>query len=163
LELTPYLVTLGLFLLGLLCVAVEVFVIPGFGFIGVAGGGVLLASVVYSWLTIGPVAGIVVLVLSAALTGGAIWAMMFTRMGRRFRLGGDLKDSRSAVSVGRDALVGREAVTATYMRPSGVIVVDDERLDATTSGEYIEQGARVRISAVEGPRIIVEPFEDPER
>jgi membrane-bound serine protease (ClpP class) len=85
--------------------------------------------------------------------------MMNTRLGKRFKLEKNLKGSASAVSVGREDLVGREGVAATTLRPSGVALVDDERVDVSADGEFIEKGARIRVVEVRGPRIVVEEIE----
>lgn len=150
------LLAFGLFLAGFACVAVEVFVIPGFGFIGILGGIILLGDILYTWLTLGPIAGIVVLAASLGCTVASVWIMMNTRVGRRFKLEKNLKGSASAVSVGREDLVGREGVAVTTLRPAGVALVDDERVDVTTDGTFIEKGTPVRIVEVTGPRIVVE-------
>ena len=67
-----------------------------------------------------------------------------------------LRGSASAVSVGREALVGREGVALTTLRPSGAALIDDERVDVTADGEFIEKGTRIRVIEAEGPRIVVE-------
>ena len=146
----------GLFLAGFACVAVEVFVIPGFGFIGILGAILLIGDIVYTWITFGPLAGLVVLAASLGCSVASVWIMMNTRVGRRFRLEWNLKGSASAVSVGREALVGREGVAMTTLRPSGAALIDDERVDVTSDGEYIEKGTRIRVIEAEGPRIVVE-------
>jgi membrane-bound serine protease (ClpP class) len=153
---TPYLVTFGLFILGLACIAVELLIIPGFGFVGILGGAILLGDVIYAWMTIGPLTGGLVLILSLGSAAAGVWIVMHTRIGRRLRHQSSLAGSASAVSVGREHLVGREGVAASHLRPSGVALVDGERIDVITEGEFIERGTRVRIKAVEGPKIIVE-------
>jgi membrane-bound serine protease (ClpP class) len=153
------LLAFGLFLAGFACVAVEVFVIPGFGFIGILGAIILVGDIVYAWLTLGPVAGLVILAASLGCTVASVWVMMNTRLGKRFKLEKNLKGSASAVSVGREDLVGREGVAATTLRPSGVALVDDERVDVSADGEFIEKGARIRVVEVRGPRIVVEEIE----
>ncbi len=150
------LLAFGLFLAGFACVAIEVFVIPGFGFIGILGAVILVGDIVYTWVALGPIAGIVVLLASLGCTVASVWIMMNTRVGRRFKLERSLKGSASAVSVGREDLVGREGVAATTLRPSGAALIGDERVDVTTDGDFIEKGTRIRVTKVEGPRIVVE-------
>ena len=159
----PYLITFGLFLLGLVCVIVEVFVIPGFGFVGILGVLILLGDSIYAWVTIGPAAGGIVLLLAIASSAAGLYTMLFTRVGTRFRLAGDLKSSQSSVSVGRSALVGRRGVAETHLRPAGVAMVDGERVDVTTEGEYVARGTPIRVIAAQGPKIVVESTADAER
>lgn len=156
------LLAFGLFLAGFACVAVEVFIIPGFGFIGILGGVILVVDIVYAWIALGPVAGIVVLAASLGCTIASVWLMMNTRLGKRFRLEKSLKGAASSVSVGREELVGRTGVALSPLRPSGVALIDEERVDVSADGAFIEKGTRVRVVEAEGPRIIVEPVEDGE-
>ncbi len=145
-----------------MCLVVEAFVIPGFGLVGILGIVVLVGDAVYAWLTIGPLAGAVVLLLAATSGGAGVYLVMHTRLGKRFRLASDLSDSRSAVSVGREGLVGAQGEAVTTLRPAGVVLIDGQRVDATTGGELIEKGTRIRVVVVEGPRIVVRATEDGE-
>ena len=131
----------------------------GFGFIGILGAVILVGDIVYAWITLGPIAGIVILAASLGCTLASVWIMMNTRVGKRFKLEKNLKGSASAVSVGREDLVGREGVAVTTLRPAGVALIDDERVDVASDGEFIEKGSTVRVIEAMGPRIIVERIE----
>ncbi len=58
-------------------------------------------------------------------------------------------------NVNRLDLIGREALTATPLRPSGAVVLDGERIDVVSEGNYIDRGKDVIIVKVEGSRIVV--------
>jgi len=66
----------------------------------------------------------------------------------------------------RTDLVGAEGVAATDLRPSGVGIFDDERVDIVSQSEWIEEGTPVRVVSAEGYRRVVRPIrnkgEDPE-
>jgi membrane-bound serine protease (ClpP class) len=49
----------------------------------------------------------------------------------------------------------KEGVAKTDLRPAGVVLVDGQRVDVVTEGAMIEVGARVKVVAVEGNRIVV--------
>ena len=51
--------------------------------------------------------------------------------------------------------LGKQGLAATDLRPSGVAVIDNERLDVVTRGEYVEKGSHVLVTAVRGNQIIV--------
>jgi membrane-bound serine protease (ClpP class) len=55
----------------------------------------------------------------------------------------------------RPELVDREGVAITDLRPSGVGLFDDERIDIVSESEWISQGTPVRIVAAEGYRHVV--------
>ena len=55
----------------------------------------------------------------------------------------------------REELVGRIGVAATDLRPSGMAIVDDERLDVVTEGPWIEEGTRIKVIHAESYRHVV--------
>jgi membrane-bound serine protease (ClpP class) len=54
------------------------------------------------------------------------------------------------------AHVGRAGVAESFLRPSGKLRLDGAVYEARTAGEYVEQGAPVRIVAVDGGGFLVE-------
>ena len=57
---------------------------------------------------------------------------------------------------GLAALVGKEGVATTDLRPSGMADIAGNRTDVVTDGEMIKKGTRVRVLLVEGNRVVVE-------
>jgi membrane-bound serine protease (ClpP class) len=55
----------------------------------------------------------------------------------------------------RSDLVGKEAEAVTDLRPAGTVVIDGERIDVVTEGDYIKSGSTVRIIRAEGHRHVV--------
>ena len=93
-----------------------------------------------------------------------------TRWGRGLVLRDPAEDGEEATTVTQAAqnapdgatqeerhrhLVGKEGVARTPLRPSGVAVFGDERVDVLTEGERVDPGARVRVVAVKGNRVVV--------
>ena len=58
-----------------------------------------------------------------------------------------------------DLAVGAEGETASALRPSGIAMFGDNRLDVLSGGEHIPSGTRVRVTEVSGNRIVVEATE----
>ncbi len=52
-------------------------------------------------------------------------------------------------------LIGLEGYALTALRPSGTIVIEDERIDVVSEGAFILKDARVRVVKAEGSRIVV--------
>ena len=66
--------------------------------------------------------------------------------------------SRSAVGelgVTKPELVNCTGVTITQLRPSGTAFINGKRVDVVTEGALIEQGASIKVVAVEGLRVVV--------
>lgn len=55
----------------------------------------------------------------------------------------------------RGRFLGRGGVAVTPLRPTGIVVVHGSRLEATTEGEFIAAGSRVRIVAMSRDQYIV--------
>lgn len=51
--------------------------------------------------------------------------------------------------------LGKEGTAATDLRPAGTAIIEGKRLDVVTRGDYIEKDSQVKVSAVEGGRIVV--------
>ncbi len=62
------LLVIALIVLGLAALAVELFVIPGFGLAGVAGILMLIGGVVSAWLMFGPLYGGITILVTLGLT-----------------------------------------------------------------------------------------------
>ena len=54
-----------------------------------------------------------------------------------------------------DVFLGKEGVTTTVLRPTGMAEFDGVRLNVVSEGEFIQSGTRVQIVRVEGSRILV--------
>jgi len=52
-------------------------------------------------------------------------------------------------------LVGKEGVAHSELRPAGVALIEGQRVDVVTEGGMLEAGARIRVVAVEGNRVVV--------
>ena len=53
------------------------------------------------------------------------------------------------------SLVGTEGVAESDLRPAGVATVNSQRVDVVTEGGMIDVGARIKVIAVEGNRVVV--------
>lgn len=55
----------------------------------------------------------------------------------------------------RVELVGRTGVALTELRPIGTAVFDDERVDVTTDGEYLDKGTPVKVVRADNMKVVV--------
>jgi membrane-bound serine protease (ClpP class) len=113
--------------------------------------------VVLSYVEFGPATGNIILAIVAleAIVGTWLWLKFFpnSRIARRFV---------SQASVGEMELEKRELLNGTGealsdLRPSGTARINGQRVDVVTEGGFIEQGAKIKVIAVEGSRIVVRP------
>lgn len=151
-------------ILGLAGILWELHVVPGHGAPGVLGGVLLLLSVLLAFGT--PMIFVAMQTVASAIVLTVILFYLATRI---FPENAWIKRLTFAGAQGADyvtssdfsSLLGKSGVAATYLRPSGVALVDGARVDVLTQGEFIQEGTPVRITRVEGARIFVEPIELP--
>ena len=58
--------------------------------------------------------------------------------------------------------MGREGEALTDLRPSGTVLIGEERVDAVSESEWIEEGTEVRVVSSEGYRLVVRPLLEPD-
>ena len=156
-------------LAGILLIAAEVFVIPGFGVAGVLGAAAIIFAVfrIFQGNTV-EVLGYTTL-FGGVLLGLALWLLPNTRLGGVFTLTTRLGDSDSPQSVDKpnegklvsdlNHLDGERGVAITDLRPAGTARFDLERVDVVTEGGYVGRGSEIEVLRVEGSRVTVREVE----
>ena len=144
-----------LFVVGFALVAAEVF-LPG-AILGILGFLCLAGSVALVFAHYGTAAGVVAAFLVGGLTlsGFIVWLWVFPRtfIGRRIVL--DLAQPQDPSAREHRELIGADGVALTPLRPAGTARIDGRRVDVTSSGEFLEEGANVVVVAADGMRVVV--------
>jgi membrane-bound serine protease (ClpP class) len=159
-------------LLGLLAIAAEVFVLPGFGVAGIVGIGMLGAAILLSMLGPAPTPGDVAQALGAlaaavvvTLSVAYAWIRKLPTS-KRFRgllLQDRMHSSAGYISsVSRTELIGEAGVALTALRPAGMAEVAGERLDVVSEGEFIAAGTPVTVTRSDGYRHVVRAADLPQ-
>jgi len=158
-----------MFVLGVVLILVEVFVIPGFGIAGLSGIILILVSLFLSLISADPVldfegVSLAIIQLSVALLGAIILIFVMakylpkTNMFKRFVLSDAEKTNKGFSShVTSKDLIGAEGVAITTLRPSGTAEINGKKVDVVTESEFLEQGKKIVVIAVEGIRVVVKP------
>ena len=163
-----------LFVAGICCLLVEIFVLPGFGIFGLGGGALVIASVVLASQTfLIPHNSYqfaqfqrTLLILSGATVGIIAAAMFMNRYLPRAPLLGQMVleppteeeaqiISRREALVDYSSLVGMRGTTTTQLVPSGKALVANRPVDVVTEGEFVPRGVRIEVVEVHGNRIVV--------
>ncbi|MGF1580208.1 MAG: nodulation protein NfeD [Gemmataceae bacterium] len=161
-----------LFILGLVLLAVEVFVIPGFGVTGISGICLAVVSLVLmtveqmpnstsDWMSLGGTFSSVILSMVGAVVLAISFASLLPHIPYANRLmlvppGEDATDGENANSGQQYVrLLGAIGLAETPLRPSGKAKFEGEYYDVLSEGEFITPGSRVQVVEVEGNRIVV--------
>ncbi len=161
-----------LFIAGVVLIALEIFVIPGFGITGVTGIIAVAASLAGAAVSSDSVTGFdMASAGNALITVGAGSAMavalvlyLTSSHGPKFlrrhsELSAELNSSDGFIGVDMSPVeyIGQEAVTQTDMRPSGKIMIGETAFDAVSTGGFIAAGQKVRIVKYENAQLYVCP------
>lgn len=145
---------IGLMVAGLALIAIEVFVIPGFGVIGILGIGCVIGSAYLAYAQLATPYSAIAIGGGIVGAGVLFWFLPKTKVGKSMVL--ETQTLGRAANPDLQQLVGREGSALTKLRPSGSVEIDDRPVDVVTDGEYVEAGTRVRVLRVEGGRVVVE-------
>jgi membrane-bound serine protease (ClpP class) len=154
-----------LVMLGLVLLALEIFVIPGFGIAGVVGIIALLGGLALSLVGAGATAALVIwavgrvaLSLLIAIAVSLLFLRLLPRLpyGRSLVLetGLDARAGYASAPEGDLKWVGKRGMAASPLRPAGIALFEGERVDVVSQGEYIAVGAPVEVVRVDGNRIV---------
>ena len=163
-----------LFVVGLILIAVEIFVLPGFGVCGVTGIIAVVVSLAFAmvdnaelfhWdgsINLQPLImpmGIVVLSISAAVFG-SVWIVRKLYETRSFdhialRQSLTSEEGFTGVVSGLKGLIGATVVVFTDMRPSGKVKTDDGRIvEAVLKfGGFASKGETLKVVSAEQGRL----------
>lgn len=161
-----------LFLAGLLLLALELFVVPGFGVTGVAGivclvGGLVLSLVGnvgmdFSHVPLVSLGGSLAVVLLAVTIALPLSIWVGKRLFESRLFGGLALNEVQAAEAGytvsqpeEASLVGCDGTAATVLRPAGKVRIEGRLYDAVAQVGFVEQGSQVTVVGYENASLVV--------
>lgn len=149
--------SLVIFVVGLILLVIEA-IVPGFGLPGISG---IILIIVGTILAMGSLQSAIMSV-SIAIIITTLITILLIKHGNRIRaldkiiLTTHQKDEKGYLSsTNKTKYLEKEGISVSELRPSGIIEIDGERLDALSSGGFIPKGTKIKVVKVEGPKIIV--------
>lgn len=160
------------FIIGVVLLLLEIFVIPGFGITGISGIVLIVGALVFaaidkvSFAFPGNIASAVIrslfLVISCALValGLSMWlgSRLLTSRKLAFALHAEQKaeDGYVGVDMSIQAVVGRSGKTITDLRPAGKVRIDRDIYDAVSLlGDYIAKDHPVTVKKYQSGQVYV--------
>jgi len=152
-------VIITLIIVGIALLAIEVFVIPGFGVSGILGMASLITGI---FLVTDSLLEGLIFTAGALIVLGIIIYLSFRlprtrRLWKRFSLSTrqTSKGGYVAPKPQYEMYLGQVGISLTQLRPAGTGNFDGVNLDVVTEGGFIGLGTAIKIIGVEGTRIIV--------
>jgi membrane-bound serine protease (ClpP class) len=141
---------------GMIALGVELFIIPGFGIVGILGIAALLGGMVSAWIEFGATWGVITILATLVGTTVMIVALLRTNiLKKRLVLDAHLEPGCGTESKDLTPLLGKKGEALTVLRPAGIAIIEDMRIDVVSDGGFIERGTPVQVAAIDGPRVIV--------
>ncbi|THE15417.1 nodulation protein NfeD [Bacillus timonensis] len=151
-----------LFVVGIVLILLE-FVLPG-GIIGLIGLGAILTSFFLAGSSMMVISISLLVALVATIVVSIILVKIFGKKLHVFKkiILFDSTNSESGYvsNKNRMDLIGKQGIALTTLRPSGTAIINDERLDVVTQGNYIEKNTKIEVIKTEGSRIVVREVPD---
>ncbi|MEO9873107.1 NfeD family protein [Ekhidna sp.] len=161
-----------LFVVGIILIALEVFVIPGFGVAGVLGlictiGSLVLVMLNNDMFDFSFVGGDQLFISFATVIAGLLGAMIVMFLGGARLLNSNVfqrvalhdvqskEEGFTSTFYKKKSLIGQKGKTYTRLRPSGKIEIDGEIYDAFTRGNFVDEGINVEVISDEGTSLKV--------
>lgn len=164
-----------LFIAGLILIAVEIFVLPGFGIAGISGILIVFVALVLSLVEnvvfdFEPIdnqrLGVAVMTVVVGIFGGFLLSLylgnkLFTAHSGPFKnlalnTVQDVKDGYLNVDSSFIALKGKTGTAQTVLRPGGKALIDGEVYDAVTEGGFIDRGEDIIVVKVGTAQLYVD-------
>ncbi len=171
---------LAVFFIGVLLVAIEIFLFPGVMILALTGIALILGSLIWAMLDLYPNMPLLptadmllvpVANLLFAFIGAGLIAFFLAKylpqipyvnrlvLASANPAGGSLEGAGPSSGVAASpGLLGMVGVAATLLRPSGKGRFAERLLDVTSNDQYIPEGTAIRIIEARGSRIVVEPI-----
>jgi membrane-bound serine protease (ClpP class) len=165
-----------LFLAGLVCILLEIFVLPGTAIFGLGGGLLIIGSLILASQTfvlphndyqfrqlrdtVVGLSGIAVCVVLAAIAMRRFFphSPLFNHMVLQPPSNDEMEYLAHRESlVDFSHLLDHQGVTTTPLGPAGKARFDGQIVDVASRGEFIDRGASVTVVEVHGNRIVVRP------
>lgn len=161
-----------IFVVGFILIAIELFVIPGFGVTGVLGVLMVVSGLAIAMVgndgfdfTGVPVADvlkaflIVIIAFFFSLTGSFYLSRKLFTSSRFGELAlntvQNTDEGYSSANVQMKSLLGKTGTAFTMLRPSGMVEIDDEVYNATALTGFIDKGESVRVVKYETSALFV--------
>ena len=160
-----------LLFLGIILIAVEVFVIPGFGVFGILGLFTSIGSLIlimlnndlfdFTFVVSGDIVSASLAVLSSIFLLGIL--ILFggikltdTDAFKKIALE-ETQDSRLGYVSNNysDEYIGKKGKAFTVLRPSGKVIIEDKLCDATSYDGFIEKNSKIKVVGNEGSALKV--------
>ena len=140
---------------GILLLLLELVVLPGITFAGIASFLVLVAGVFCGYYFHGVATGNTILAITIFITFTGLIITFKFKTWQRFSLHATI-DGKVNKDIKDSLKIGDEGITVSKLSPIGKALISNKMYEVRSNGNYINSKVEVKIIHIEGNKIIVE-------
>lgn len=147
---------IAIIVIALALLLIEILIIPGIGFPGVAGSILFLVGVILAYqidATTGNITLAVSAVLCMILGYLAFSNKTWDKLAQKEEITAKIESVASFIAV------GSKGKTVSRLNPIGKAMIEDQVLEVSSRGEYIEEGSEIEITKIESNKVFVKKVE----
>lgn len=154
--------TILLYVFGLLLLTVEG-LMPGFGVAGITG--IICVVISIALITSSLYEALLLIIATIAVFATILVVLYRLGYGSKYLkfliLDAEQKKEDGYISSKKElSYKGKIGVADTPLRPSGVAVIDGNRVNVQSQGEFIQKGSKIIVTEIDGMKIIVKKCEE---
>lgn len=151
-----WLTIIGLMLFGTFLMVAEIIFVPGTTIVGILGFIFSAYCIYLGYDYFGPTTGTLILLGGTVVN---ILALVFAFKGRsweRFSLKGAIT-SKFNDEFKKDLKIGDRGVTISSLKPVGKAMFENDEIEVSSNGVYIDENIEIEVLRIESSKIIVQP------
>jgi membrane-bound serine protease (ClpP class) len=150
----------GLIIIGFILILIEIFLVPGFNIFGVFGFTMVVLGIIFAYTKLSLATANFIMVISLVAALVLVRFVVKSKTWRRIVLEDKQEKVQGfhASSENLAKLIGKRGIAFTPLRPAGIALIEDQKIDVMTEGGFIERNQQIEVILVEGNRVVVREF-----
>lgn len=150
-------IILSILLIGLILIFLEIFLIPGTTLFGILGGVAVVVGVILVYTYYGSKWGHISVLISVVLVGVAIGAGFKLIQSNTMAMKAEITGKVNVLDKEKFA-VGEKGTTVSELRPNGKALLNGNKLEVYSFGDYIARDTEIEIAKITHDKIFVKPI-----
>ena len=147
----------GLIVIGFILILIEIFLVPGLNIFGIFGILMVVLGIVFAYTKLSLATANFIMVIALIIALILVRFVVKSKTWRRIVLNDKQEKLHGFHASSEDLakLIGKRGNAYTPLRPAGITLIEDQKIDVMTEGDFIEKDHYIEIILVEGNRVVV--------
>lgn len=146
--------------IGILLLAIELLITPGFGIPGIVGIASIVGAVVLAFINFGKLIGVLVLVLVIIVLGLSTILFLRSKTWRKISLSDSINSNVSPLPDESGIKIGDRGVAISRLAPSGKGRIGANTIEVWSQLGLIDNGATIEVIEIDGSKVIVKEYKE---